>query len=272
MWPHPIRSIRAVTLSVGLTAMLALAALPDVARAQDTATDTATTAATTAAETLDSAQRLQIEGVIRDYLLENPAVLVEALEAYRRQQEEAEAERARAAVADLAPQLERSATSPFIGPADAAVTVVEFFDYNCPYCKRMVEPTMAIVDRFDDVKVVFKELPILSADSELAARAALAAAEQDAYDTFHTALMQIRGRVTEDSIFRAAAEVGLDVPALRDAMDAPWIREEIVANLRLAESIGVRGTPAYVINGEVLPGALPPDQLFGVIEQARTGD
>lgn len=152
--------------------------------------------------------------------------------------------------------------------AAAKVVVVDFFDYHCGACKRATRDLLELAAGSTDVRFVFKELPVLADESRLAARAALAARAQGRYLEFHTALMGASGVFTEARLLTLAAEVGLDVDRLRHDMAAPRLEQEIDDTLALADSIGLLGTPALVVNGELLAGR-DPSRLQALIEAAR---
>jgi protein-disulfide isomerase len=227
--------------------------------------------AVTAGEALTPVQRKAVEETVRDYLRNNPEILLEAIQALRVKEEAAAAERQRAALTQLRPALEREAASPVGGNPNGDVTVVEFFDYRCGFCKK-VFPTMREVMKADTgIRYVFKEFPILGPESVTAARAALAAWKQapDKYFAFHSALMEMKGNLTEDKVFDLAAEVRLDVKRLRQDMTASDVEAEIARNHALAEQLGISGTPAFVVGSHIVPGAIDRASLERLVAQAR---
>lgn len=150
------------------------------------------------------------------------------------------------------PALAFDPASPAIGPADADVTIVEFFDYTCPYCKAAEPRLAALVARDRKLRLVPKEFPILTPASLVATRAALAADHQGKYRQFHQALMRYEGQLTEEAIFATARKAGLDMTRLKRDMAAPEIADQIIANFNLARAIRVFQTPAFIVNGRVL--------------------
>lgn len=166
-------------------------------------------------------------------------------------------------------QLVNSRRDPFIGNPDASVTVVEFFDYQCPYCKRMAQDLAEIAAEDPDVKIVFKEFPVFGRESTLANRAALASEKQGKYLEFHLAVMGLRGAPSENAIFRIASRLGMDLERLRRDMQAPSIDNQIQINLQLARQVGVRGTPAFIVGDQLVPGAMSPDQMRQLIARKR---
>lgn len=162
-------------------------------------------------------------------------------------------------------------TSPVAGNPEGDVTIVEFFDYNCPYCRK-VAPMIAEFSRNDPkLRIIYKEFPVLGPDSMYAAQAALAARLQNRYHEFHRALMQASGSLAEEQILQIAREVGLDTTKLKANMRDPAIAEAIERNLALARELGLFATPSLVIDGQVLQGAVKRDKLEELIDQVRQG-
>jgi protein-disulfide isomerase len=205
---------------------------------------------------------------VRDYLMREPQVIYEALEELQRRQAEAETERQRGAIAANRDQLMNDPGDPFAGDPDGNVTVVEFFDYQCTYCRQVVRSVQELIDEDQKLKFVFKEFPILGEASVVAARAALAARAQDQYLSFHLALMGSRD-LSLDGIMLLAEQVGLDTERLAVDMHDPAIDRQIQANFALAQKLGIEGTPAFVVGEEVVPGAVDKRRLAGLVEEAR---
>ncbi len=203
--------------------------------------------------------KADVEEIVRAYLLENPEIIREALVALEQKAVEAERQESVDAIADLGDQIFRDPRDYSVGPSDAKVQLVEFFDYNCGFCKRStdwLEQTMAKYP--DDVRVVFKELPVLTGrdgTSYMAARAALAAARQGQYRKMHFALMGERS-LTEARIKQVAKNLGLDVEQLERDMKDAAIDRQIEDNLSIGQRIpALTGTPFFVVNGEYVSGA-----------------
>jgi protein-disulfide isomerase len=211
----------------------------------------------------------QVEKIVRDYLLREPEIIYQALEELQRRQAVAAAERQRAAVAANRAALVDQAGDPMAGNPAGDVTVVEFFDYQCQYCRRVVPSLQALLAEDQDLKVVFKEFPILGEASVTAARAALAARQQDRYLPFHLALMSA-GDLSLGSIMALAESVGLDAERLASDMQSPAVETQLQANLALARELGIEGTPAFVVGDELIPGAVDKTRLAQLIEEART--
>lgn len=220
-------------------------------------------------EMLGELSRAQFNALVRDYLLENPEVIVEAMDVLQARQAEAEATAAREAMAANHDRLFNNPITPATGAEEPAVTVVEFFDYNCGYCKRVFEAVVEVQEANPDVRVVWKEFPILSESSRTAALVALAADRQDKYMEMHTALMTNRGALSDDVIFSLAEGVGLDMDKLRADMIDPALNQHLLDNRRLAEALRISGTPALIVGDELIPGAIPRERLQQLVDEAR---
>jgi protein-disulfide isomerase len=206
---------------------------------------------------------------VRAYLLDNPEVIMEALQVLQDRQRAAEAENLKQTIAERSDEILNDPAAPVGGNPSGDVTLVEFFDYNCPYCRR-VAPTVSALEKGDpDLRIVFKEFPILGPGSQFAARAALASRKQGKYVPFHNALMQASEQVTEESVIEIAGTVGLDPEQLRADMQDPAIDAAIARNLQLANALGITGTPSFVIGDRVVPGAADLGTLQGLVARAR---
>ncbi len=224
----------------------------------------------------DSASGAQLDKevvgkIVREYLLENPEVLEEAFQRLEAKREAQKQERIRIALRKHDKALRSHPMSPVSGNPEGDVTLVEFFDYQCGYCKRSLEPMKALLKADRQLRVVWKEFPILGPISRFAARAAAAAHRQDLYLDFHVALMGASERLNEERILSIASRTGLDVQRLREDMQDPAIEEYLDETYRLAEELGISGTPAFVIGDTVVPGAVGEDALRQLIAKARSG-
>jgi protein-disulfide isomerase len=209
---------------------------------------------------LNPAQRKEIEAIVKDYLLHNPEVLMEAQNALEAKMDKIQAERTAAAIKQNAQEIFRPAGSPVVGNAKGDVTVIEFFDYNCPYCKKAYHEVVQLVDKDKQVKLILKEFPILSKGSEEAAKVALAAKMQGKYWEFHRAMQEAQGQSNEAAALRVAEKVGLDMNRLRKDMASPEVKKEIDDTRALATKLGIQGTPHFLIGDRVIPGA--PENLL----------
>ena len=216
---------------------------------------------------------LSVESVgplVREYLLANPEVVIEAFEAYQKKQEALETARQKEGIKTHSDFLYKNNpdASPAIGNPKGDVTIVEFFDYNCGYCKRALQEVQNVVETDKNVRVVFKEMPILSPGSRTAAQWALAAQRQDKYFEFHQKLMAGNAN-SADALKQIAKDLGLNVEKMeKDAAD-PKIAAIIDQNLQVAQDLGIRGTPAFVINDQLVGGYIELDQMKQIISQAR---
>jgi protein-disulfide isomerase len=221
------------------------------------------------AQVLSAPQEDAVRAIVRDFILRNPEILVEALNALEEKQKAEAASGQVEALRRLRADLLQDPGSPAIGPANADAVLVQFFDYRCPYCKQVAEPVVALARADPRLRVVFKELPILGPDSVVASRAALAAAMQGHYQKFHLALMARRGPLDEASVLALAKEIGLDQARLRADMAKPEVMAQVERNRALARDLGIRGTPAFVIGDEIVPGAIDIDTMRQLVARAR---
>lgn len=165
-------------------------------------------------------------------------------------------------------ELERDPNAPVLGNPEGDVTVVEFFDYNCPYCKKIADDMKALIEADPGVRLVYREWPIINQGSRFAARAALAARRQGKYEEMHWALMA-QPRVTEETTLRAARAIGIDLPRLLNDMNHPSVARHIALSMDLTRSLGINGTPSFVIGDKVARGIITPEELTGYVRDAR---
>jgi len=218
----------------------------------------------------DAREEQAIRDILANYLRQNPEIIVEAIQILRQRQARAESDQRRQAILRLRDRLERDPGSPVGGNPEGDVTIVEFFDYRCPYCKRVAATVRELLERDGNIRLVYKEWPILGADSEFAARAALAAHRQGKYPEFHEKVMGEK-RVDEASVLAAARALGLDIPRLRADMRSPETEAQLAANMELASRLGITGTPAFVIGEELIPGMADRATLEQLVARAREG-
>lgn len=229
----------------------------------------AATAAPALAQTDKFLDKAAVERIVRDYLLANPEVLVEAMHVLSARNKEASAKAQVEAIrANRAELLERK-TSPVGGNPEGDVTLVEFFDYNCGFCKRANPERNKAVAEDGKVRVVFKEFPILGPVSVIASRAALAARGQGKYVEFHEALFDHQGPLSESAVMDIARSVKLDVKRLKKDMEDPAVMEEIQANVELAKKLGIQGTPGFIVGDTLIPGAIDAAAFAQHFQAAR---
>jgi protein-disulfide isomerase len=222
-------------------------------------------------DVLTPEEKRAVEKVVRDYILANPEIVLDALKVLEARQRVSKANQARQQLAARRNDILGDPGSPVGWNLDGDVTIVEFFDYRCPYC-RAVAPRLAELKKEDrGIRYVYKEWPILGPVSKVAARAALAAWKQGRYEEFHEALMTYPGQLTEKGVFKTAERLGLDVGRLREDMESPEVAQSLARTKELASALGITGTPAFVIGDALVPGAVSLDQLKSYVRRARKG-
>lgn len=218
---------------------------------------------------LSPKQAEAVRKVVRDYIMANPEIIRDAIEALREKQRLEAEEEARKALVERSKEIFEDPDSPVLGNPQGDVTLVEFFDYRCTYCKAVTDTVFDTAKADAKLRLVFKELPILGPESVFAAKAALATRAQGKYEEFHRAMMKARGMVNEESILKTAQGVGLDVEKLKKDMAAPEIEAQLKRNMDLARSLDINGTPAFIIGDRIIPGAVDGDTMKKLIEQSR---
>lgn len=207
-------------------------------------------------------QKETIEKLVRDYLVRNPEILIEMTGELERKQAAAEQETRDKAIAENAAALFRDDSGLIAGNPDGDITIVEFSDYNCPYCKRAFNDVTKLLSGDDKIRVVFKEFPIFGEQSLGAARVAIAAEKQGKYFDVHAGLLKSSGRSSEASALRIAEKLGLDMEQLKQDMQSQDVKATIAKTRGLAEKLGIQGTPFYLVGDRVVPGA--PDNLYEI--------
>ena len=212
----------------------------------------------------------EIEKIVRDYLMREPEVVYEAIQELQKRQQAAEAARQQTSIVERADEIFRHPEDPIAGDPSGDVTLVEFFDYHCGYCRRMVGDLRTLVDADAKLRFVFKELPVLGPDSVTAAKAALAASklDHDKYYDFHLALMQSKD-ISRDTVLKIAVAKGYDADAMAAEMEAAWVQERLDANQALAESLGINGTPSFIVGKTLIPGAVEIGRLAQLVQDER---
>ncbi len=211
----------------------------------------------------------EFEQRVRSYLLEHPEVIKEAIDRLEARQVELDAAQVAAVLKEHADDIFRDPDSPVGGNPKGDVTLVEFFDYNCPYCRQMAPLMTQAAAEDPQLRIVYKEFPILGPNSVVAAKAALAANKQDKYVAFHRALYQIRGPVEEGKVLEAAATAGLDVDRLKADMQNPSLQGLLDRNIQLAQALRITGTPGFVAGDQILVGATDLKTLQAVLQTIR---
>lgn len=221
------------------------------------------------ADELTAGQKSEVERILRDYLIAHPEVIQDAMAELDKRQSAADAEKHKETIKKNAQTIYSSPRQVVLGNPDGNVTFVEFFDYNCGYCKRAFPDVMKMIERDKDLKLVMKEFPILGPGSVYASRAALASRKQGKYWEFHLAMMAHEGRIDEPVVDQIAKATGLDVKKLKADMQGDEVTQVITHNMQLADSLKIQGTPAFIIDQTVIPGAVGFEALAAAVKQVR---
>jgi len=217
------------------------------------------------------AQQQELQKLIHDYLQNHPEAVIEALKAEKQKEDAATAANQRKAIAQNRTALLSDPDSVVGGNPKGDVTLVEFFDYRCPYCKQM-EPTMqALLKEDGKLRIVYKEFPILGPVSVFASRVAIAARKQGKYEEFRSQMISLKGNIDQDAVMKTAASSGLDLDKLKTDMAAPEVDKIIQRNYALAQTLGIDGTPGFVVGNTINDGATDLDGLRKMITAARKG-
>ncbi len=222
-----------------------------------------------AAEAPDAARRQEIETVVRDYLRAHPEIVLEALQEMERREQDAERAQRAAVIRGHLAELTQDPDSPVGGNPKGQVTIVEFFDYQCGYCKREAPELQKLIQADPDIRLVYKDLPILGPASTFAAQAALAAHKQGKYEALHAALMASGDRLTEQGVLQHATKLGLDTARLEKDMADPSVTAVLDRNIKLQQALGIQGTPALIVGTEFVAGAADLATLKSLVERAR---
>ena len=225
-------------------------------------------AAAVAAEFTDK-QREEIGAIVRDYLLKNPEILLDVSKELEKRQKEADDQQHKAAVAENAAEIFHSGTDFVAGNPKGDVTIVEFFDYNCPWCKKSMPELQQLLRQDTNVRLVLKDFPIFGEESEYAARAALASKSQGKYWQFHQALFANNGKVNKAIVDEIALAQGLDLTKLKAEMDKPEIIAAVSRNQALAQTLGITGTPGFVMDDRIFPGYMPYRAIAEAVKNIR---
>jgi len=216
-----------------------------------------------------TAQTADIDRLIHDYILAHPDVVVAALQAAQDKEDAEKQANAETALSTYRDQLLHDPASPVLGNPHGDVTLVEFFDYRCPYCKSSAPNVTALIQSDPKLRVVMKEFPVLGADSVFASKVALVAARYDKYQAFHDAVLANKGSLDDGKTLAIARSVGLDSDAVSKQMSDPAIETNLQKNLALAQILQIDGTPTFIVGDTIIPGMATIDDLKQAIAQAR---
>lgn len=224
-----------------------------------------------AAEPFSAEQRAAVQALVRETLLSNPEIIMEAIDALQAKEAASREAQVSQVLVHMRPDLERDPASPVMGNPKGDVTIVEFFDYRCGYCKRVMKDLMAVAEADSNVRIVLQEFPILGPESVLASRASMAVwmNQPDKYEAYHTAMMTSRGNLTKDKVMQIALEVGIDVDAMQTDMGSKAIDAAFAKTAAMAQSLNITGTPAFIIGDRVVPGAVSQSDLELLVQEAR---
>ena len=245
-------------LTVACAALLAVA-MPQASRADE----------------LSASQRGEVERIVRDYLIAHPEVIQEAMAELEKKQSAADAEKHKAAIKQYSQNIFSSPRQVVLGNPDGTVTFVEFFDYNCGYCKRAMDDMLALMKDDPKLKVVLKEFPVLGPASVEAAQVAVAVRMQDKtgkkYLEFHQKMLSGRGQADKARALAVAKDIGLDMARLDKDLTSAEVKATLQESFKLAEALGLNGTPSYVIGDNVVIGAVGLDALREKVNTSRCG-
>jgi protein-disulfide isomerase len=225
----------------------------------------------TPAQPLSASEKQAIEGVVKDYLLNNPEIIIEAIQSLRERNERDKKTKAQANLVKFRTEIFNDPDTPVGANSKGDVTIVEFFDYRCGFCKRVFPDIMKVINADKNVRYVFKEFPILGPESVTASRAALAAwtVDKSKYEAFHQAMMEAKGRLPESRVMKLAAKAGYDAKALKKAMKDSRIDKMLEKNFALAKALDINGTPGFVIGNEIIRGAIDLKAIKLLVTKAR---
>ena len=219
------------------------------------------------ANSIDDLSKEELNEYIYQYIMENPEVILESVDRLRKKMEE-NTENNDKFLEENFTQMANNPLIPFMGSDHPKVTIIEFFDYNCGYCKKSLDAIRELLRSEYDLKISFRDYPILSPSSRIAATAALAAKEQGKYFLLHSALMSLQGNLDENKIYSTAENLEIDIVKLKEDMNKPEIKKILEENEDLARKLNIRGTPTFLINGKLYAGALELNKLKAIINQS----
>jgi protein-disulfide isomerase len=260
-----IRATLAVFCGGGLLLLLAAGFIGDLA---DKPANAEAIAPTAGGSAFTDEQKKALGEIIKDYLVKNPDVMIDVQNALDEKMQKDQDSKLKTIISQNGKEIYRGANSSVAGDPNGDITVVEFFDFNCGYCKRGLPEVQKLIQDDKKVRFVFKELPILSKGSEEAARVALAAKRQGKYWEFHQLMLGSRGHADEASALKVAQSLGLDMDKIKKDMASDDVKNELQAMMALSKKIGINGTPHFLVGDKSIPGA--PDDLHDQLEKLVT--
>ena len=227
------------------------------------------TAPAVQAEEFTDAQRAEMQKMFEEYLLENGETILNSVNNYQAEQEKKARAESEEKAKEFLSQVDNK-NLPMTGNPEGDITIVEFFDYNCGYCRKALEELQTVLKKDDKVKVLFMEMPILGPSSLEIAKWPLASHKQGKYFEYHTAIFDHNGQKDEAALEKIAKDVGLDIKQLKKDKDSAEIDAQIKDQVAQAQALNIRGTPGFIINGQLYPGYMPAAQIKTIIEEARS--
>lgn len=221
------------------------------------------------AESLTADQKTEIEALVKKVLMENPQLIIDSVEKHRVAETEKQIQEQQAGIIEFQKSLGKEYAAYSAGNPDGDITVVEFFDYNCGYCKKAYEEVSALIESDKKVRVVFFEMPILGPQSTEAAKWSMAAAKQGKYFDFHRAVMESTGPKSEENLTKLAEKVGLNIAEAKKVKESPETMAKIEANIKKAQELGFSGTPGFLIGGRPVFGYMQLDAMKTAIQTER---
>jgi protein-disulfide isomerase len=221
------------------------------------------------ADSFSDAQKGEIEGLIRSYLLDHPEILREMAQKLEVKEKQAEDEKRGQSLVENKAEIFQKASDPVVGNPKGNVVIVEFMDYNCGWCKKAVGEMVGLIESDKDVKIVIKDFPIFGEGSEYAAKAAVAASKQGKYWELHNALFAHEGQINKEVVDQAANGLGIDVKKMQEDIESKEVGDQIAANIQLAKDMAINGTPAFIVDDKVYGGYLPLNDLMAAIAEVR---
>jgi protein-disulfide isomerase len=214
---------------------------------------------------LSPAQKASVQALIHDYLLAHPEVVAQAMQEEQQNQEAAQRTARETGIVTAKTALLRDPNTPVIGNPQGSITLIEFADDQCPYCKAMIQVVDNLIDKNPKLRVVMKDMPILGPVSEYAARIGLIAEKQGKYEAYRKAVAAQTAPLSEQEIWNAALASGLNIPAAKAEMDAPWVNSELAEDTTLAKSLQIEGTPAFIVGNVLIDGGTSEGHLESLL-------
>lgn len=221
------------------------------------------------AQEFSDKQTAEINKLIEAYLIENGETVIKSVEAYQNKQDEEARKNSEIKAKEFLTDLNKKDSFPMAGNPKGDVTIVEFFDYNCGYCTRALEELVTVIDKDKNLKVIFFDMPILGPNSLEASKWSMAAHKQGKYFEFHQKVMKHQGQKDEKVMEKIAKDIGLDLDKLMKDKDSKEVADLLQNNVQQAQAMNIRGTPGFIIDGQIFPGYMPADRILEIIEEAR---